>query len=89
MRPIIGVNCLWGRMSPPCIPFCPQEPWEAQEDAHRDRSRVGVGSKFRFVSDLSRSPHLVSRAYSTATLACGNPRKVTQVIRADSRSKNA
>ena len=24
----------------PPIPICPQEPWEAQEYAHRDRSRV-------------------------------------------------
>ena len=46
MRPIIGVNgdCLsmamWGRMPLPPIPICPQEPWEAQEYAHRDRSRV-------------------------------------------------
>jgi hypothetical protein len=28
----------------PPIPICPQEPWEAQEKAHRDRSRV----KFSF-----------------------------------------
>ena len=35
----------WGRVSPPSIPTCPQEePWEAQEDAHRGRSRV----KFSF-----------------------------------------
>ena len=31
---------LWGRMPLPSIPICPQEPWEAQEEAHRDRSRV-------------------------------------------------
>ena len=28
-----------GRMPLPPIPICPQEPWEAQEEAHRDRSR--------------------------------------------------
>ena len=33
-----------GRMPLPPIPICPQEPWEAQEEAHRDRSRV----KFSF-----------------------------------------
>ena len=32
---------MWGRMPlPPMIPICPQEPWEAQEEAHRDRIRV-------------------------------------------------
>ena len=31
---------MWGRMPLPPIPICPQEPWEAQEYAHRDRSRV-------------------------------------------------
>ena len=31
---------MWGRMPLPHIPICPQEPWEAQEYAHRDRSRV-------------------------------------------------
>jgi hypothetical protein len=35
---------MWGRMPLPSIPNCPQEPWEAQEEAHRDRSRV----KFSF-----------------------------------------
>ena len=35
---------MWGRMPLPPIPICPQEPWEAQEEAHRDRSRV----KFSF-----------------------------------------
>ena len=41
---------MWGRMPFPSIPIssapnlCPQEPWKAQEDAHRDRSRV----KFSF-----------------------------------------
>ena len=35
---------MWGRMPLPSIPICPQEPWEAQEEAHRDRSRV----KFSF-----------------------------------------
>ena len=51
MRPIIGVNgdwsthCLWPcgdvcHPPPSSIPTCPQEPWEAQEKARRDRSRV-------------------------------------------------
>ena len=46
----IGVNddCLWlcGDVchSNPSIPTYPQEPWEAQEEAHRDRSTV----KFSF-----------------------------------------
>jgi hypothetical protein len=35
---------MWGRMPLPPIHICPQEPWEAQEYAHRDRSRV----KFSF-----------------------------------------
>ena len=29
-----------GTYATPPIPICPQEPWEAQEFAHRDRSRV-------------------------------------------------
>ena len=33
-----------GTYATPPIPICPQEPWEAQEEAHRDRSRV----KFSF-----------------------------------------
>ena len=53
MRPIIGLNddCLWlcgdvcGVPLPP-ISICPQEPWKAQEEAHRDRIRV---KNFRFV----------------------------------------
>ena len=40
---------MWGRMPLPLIPNCPQEPWEAQEEAHRDRS---IGSIFRFVVHL-------------------------------------
>ena len=35
---------MWGRMPLPPIPICPQEPWEAQEYAHRDR----IGVKFSF-----------------------------------------
>ena len=48
----------WGRTPLPSIPICnlesaprTQEPWEAQEEAHRDRSR-DVGSTFRFVCHL-------------------------------------
>ena len=63
---------MWGRMPLPPIPICPQEPWEAQEEAHRDRSRV----KFSFyVSDLelndpprARVPSCAARPLYTLVL---------------------
>ena len=63
MRPIIGVNgdCLWlcgdvcHSTLHPCLPLRPREPWEAQEEAHRDRSRA-EGQIFVFVCHLERKP---------------------------------
>ena len=44
---------MWGLLPLPLIPICPQEPWEAQEYAHRvDRSRIN----FSFWSDLEWQP---------------------------------
>ena len=60
MRPSIHVNgdyrmAMWGRMPLPPIPICPHEPWEAQLTAHTDTG-PGVGSNFRFVSNLEWQP---------------------------------
>ena len=47
----------------PSIPICPQEPWEAQEEAHRDRSRVNFSFpvRWRTWSSAPHSPDRVSK----------------------------
>jgi hypothetical protein len=61
MQPIIGYGyCLWlcGDVchSPPSPYLCPQEPWEAQEEAHRDRSRVKFSFRLSCATGLEWQP---------------------------------
>ena len=57
-----GAWRVWGRVPLPPIPTCPHPPGameEAQGDAHSTQlTGTGVGSTFRFVSDLEWQPAL-------------------------------
>jgi hypothetical protein len=48
------VGTMYATLPHPYFPICPQEPWEAQEYAHRDRSSV----KFSFCERPGVETHL-------------------------------
>ena len=75
---------MWGRMPLPPIPICPQEPWEAQEKAHRDRSRVKVAvrSRLRAISPLAhRRAHLGSTEVSSPVSASKEIHSFSRIVR--------